>query len=77
MRIKIDKDICIGCGLCEELLPNVVTVGSYHAKVTRSELLVEEESSAAAAAQDCPVGAISFLADGPSKNHDNKGDGIK
>jgi ferredoxin len=77
VKIKIDKDTCIGCGLCEELLPDVVTVGSYHAKVTRSELLAEEETPASAAAQDCPVGAISFSADGPSEDHDHEGDGIE
>ncbi len=60
MRIAINKDVCIGCGLCEELLPDIITVGSYHAKVVRAELRPEEEPTAAAAAQDCPVGAISF-----------------
>ena len=77
MKIKIDEDLCIGCGLCEELLPSVITVGSYHAKVTRSELLAEEESDASAAAQDCPVGAISFSADGSSENHNDEGDAVK
>jgi ferredoxin len=60
MRIIVDKVKCIGCGLCEEILPEVFSVGTYHARVKQPTLRKDQEESAAEAAADCPTGAISF-----------------
>ena len=60
MRVIIDNKKCIGCGLCEEILPEVFSVGPYHTKIKQPVLRIEQEKSAAEAAADCPVGAISF-----------------
>jgi ferredoxin len=63
MKVSIDEVKCIGCGLCEELLPEVFTTGAYRARVKRPSLLREEEESACEAAEDCPARAISFSED--------------
>lgn len=58
--VKIDREKCIGCGLCEELLPDVFSVGRYRCRVIQPVLRPEQEEAAAAAAQDCPLEAIYF-----------------
>lgn len=83
MRVKIDNEKCIGCGLCEEILPEVFTVGMFRARVLRPQLRPAEEEAALSAALNCPARAISFLDDdeelgeGPAGNHDEKGHGEK
>ncbi len=82
IRVRIDQEKCIGCGLCEELLPEVFSVGEYRTRVVRSLLRPGEEEAALSAARDCPAGAIFFaeagsggLPEGPAGDHDKKGDG--
>jgi len=84
VRVKIDQEKCIGCGLCEELLPEVFSVGMFRTRVVRSLLRPEEEEAALSAALDCPVGAISFaetgpggLSEGPAEDHDDESHGEK
>jgi ferredoxin len=60
MRIVVDNKKCIGCGLCEELLPEVFSVGPYRTRVKQPVLRNDQEDPAAQAAADCPVNAISF-----------------
>lgn len=66
MRIVLDEEKCIGCGLCEELLPEVFAVGKFHTRIKRQEIGPGMEEAALAAAQDCPVSAISFQEDEPA-----------
>lgn len=56
MKLKVDSDTCIGCGLC---------VGTYDSAFTfdddgKAKVIGElDESSAEDAIANCPVGAIS------------------
>jgi len=58
MKAVVDKDLCTGCGLCEETCPEVFEIkdGVAIAKISNvSDNLLE---SCKQAAEDCPVEAI-------------------
>ena len=57
MNVKVDKDICIGCGLCASMLPEVFEMGKDgKAKVKNpSGALIEKIKEVA---DMCPVKAI-------------------
>lgn len=53
--VKVDKDTCIGCGLCESLCPEVFELieGKSNVKDSKSKAKCVKE-----AVESCPVGAI-------------------
>lgn len=59
MKICINKNDCIGCGLCADIAPEVFEVDGATAAYI-GEITDENINSAAEAADGCPVGAISI-----------------
>ena len=59
MKICINKNDCIGCGLCADIAPEVFEVDGGTAAYI-GEITDENINSAAEAADGCPVGAISI-----------------
>lgn len=58
MNAKVDPDICIGCGLCAEICPQVFHMEDDKAVVHVSEVPKEAEADCRQAVDDCPVTAI-------------------
>lgn len=59
MRVTIDKDGCIGCGLCESICPDVFKINDEgKAEVTSSHIDIKHETDCQSAAGDCPVNVI-------------------
>ena len=56
MKPVVDRDLCIGCGLCPSIAPEIFEMDDEGKAI----VLVEETDDAAAqeAAAACPVGAI-------------------
>ncbi|MFH1427908.1 MAG: ferredoxin [Patescibacteria group bacterium] len=55
MAIKIDKDLCIGCGTCEALCPDVFKLDEEG----KADVISEENLSCAKnAVESCSVQAI-------------------
>jgi len=55
MKIKINQDLCVGCGRCTELCPKSFKLGENG----KSEVISDEDLNCAMeAADNCPVGAI-------------------
>ncbi len=58
MKVKIHSELCIGCGLCEELVPAVFTIKGEAPEVKNEsvpEIWVERVEFAI---EDCPGKAI-------------------
>lgn len=61
MKATVDKDLCIGCGLCAETCPEVFEMNDdMIAIVIVDEVPAEHKDSAQAAADACPVEAIAI-----------------
>ncbi len=58
MTAKVDSDVCIGCGLCAEICPEVFRMEDDKAVVHVPDVPREVEANCEKAAEDCPVTAI-------------------
>lgn len=61
MKAHIDKELCIGCGLCPSICPAVFDMDDDgKAKVIGSEVSSDLEDEVKEAEAGCPVNAISI-----------------
>jgi ferredoxin len=61
MVTGIIRDLCIGCGLCAEICPEVFVMGDdMIAQVIGQEVPAELEDKVRNAAASCPVEAITI-----------------
>ena len=58
MKVKVDTDICTGCGLCSDGCPDVFVLEGEVAKVKSDPVPASTEECVQQAIQDCPVNAI-------------------
>ena len=60
MVVKIDSELCIGCGVCEDICPAVFKIIEGVAVAIYKEKCVEAGCCEDAAAA-CPTGAIEII----------------
>jgi ferredoxin len=60
MKVKVDKDACIGSGNCEATAPSVFVVKDGKSHVLVGEVPGNQEDKVKQAADECPSGAISI-----------------
>ncbi len=58
MRVTVDEDTCIGCGLCVEECPEVFEMNDDQVRVKADEVPEDVMESCKEAAENCPVEAI-------------------
>ena len=60
MKVKVDKDLCIGCGACQALVPDVFEISDDGlAEVKVSEVNDNLKEDTADVIDNCPTQAIS------------------
>lgn len=58
MKATVDKELCIGCGLCVSTCPDVFEMPEDKAIVKTSPVPKESEDCSKESAEVCPVEAI-------------------
>lgn len=59
MKVTVDKDLCIGCGVCEGICPEVFSLAKEpYAEVLLDPIPAEFQDLCKQAAADCPAEAI-------------------
>jgi len=58
VKIKVNKELCIGCGSCEAICPKTFALKDGKAYAKQSE--VKKITCEKEAADSCPVSAISI-----------------
>ena len=59
MRAIVDKDLCIGCGICEGIAPEIFSLQNEpYAEVLLDPLPDDMIAAAQDAESECPEGAI-------------------
>ena len=58
MKAIVDKDTCVGCGLCANMCPDVFQMEDDKAVVIVGSIPEDLAESAKEAASSCPVEAI-------------------
>ena len=58
MKVRIDADLCTGCGLCSDSVPDVFKMGDDIAEVVAADVPANLESAVQEAVDDCPAEAI-------------------
>ncbi len=60
MKAIVDADLCIGCGLCTEICPDVFSMVGDLAVVGADATTPQAETDCRDAMNQCPVNAISI-----------------
>jgi len=60
MKATVDTDLCIGCGVCEQICDAVFEMDGDVAKAKVEIVPTEAEASCREAAEACPVEAIAI-----------------
>lgn len=58
MKVSIDIDACIGCGLCASEQPDIFEMDADKAKVKAETVPAGKEDGCKATAGNCPVSCI-------------------
>jgi ferredoxin len=58
MKVSIDADLCTGCELCTDSLPEIFEMKDDLAIVVQADVPADKEAEVQEATDDCPAEAI-------------------
>ena len=58
MKVKINEELCVGCGLCVNTCPGVFEMKDDKAVVKSETVSSENEETCKQSKEECPVDAI-------------------
>lgn len=58
MTVQVKEDLCVGCGLCVDICPEVFVMEEDKAKVIANPAPTGAEENCKKSQTDCPVEAI-------------------
>ena len=58
MKVRVDPDLCTGCGPCADIAPEVFEIRDDVSTVLVKEVPPDQEDAVREAAESCPTGAI-------------------
>lgn len=58
MKVKVDAELCVGCGLCVNTSPDIFEMKEDKAVVKTATVPAESEKSCKQSKDECPVEAI-------------------
>jgi len=58
MKVKVNKNKCLGCGLCTNLCPQVFELKNGRSQIKKSANLEKNLKEIKQAAENCPVQAL-------------------
>ena len=58
MKVKVDQELCVGCGLCVNTCPDVFEMKEDKAIVLLEAINADKEECSKQAKDECPVEAI-------------------
>jgi len=58
MKVSVDQDLCVGCGLCVNTCPDIFEMKDDKAIAKVNAVPAASEDSAKQAKDECPVEAI-------------------
>jgi len=73
MKVKVNKDLCIGCGACQAIEPTIFEIEDDGLAIAK-DIEIEEEikENAIDALEGCPTGAIEEIDDNDSSESDEE-----
>lgn len=61
MKVTVDKDLCLGCGICEGIAPEVFSLANEpYAEVLLDPIPEELQGAVREAAEECPEECIAI-----------------
>ena len=65
MKVEVNQDMCIGCGLCTNIAPDVFSMNNDNkAQAKDGEITEKDQTLVEEAANSCPVSAINLISEG-------------
>ena len=62
MKVKVNKDVCIGCGACQAIVPEVFEIEDDGLAIAKDiEISDDIKEDVIDAIEGCPTGAISEI----------------